>query len=118
MLSTLEISPLQDRRRQLRLAYFYKVVEGLVPALPPEHFLTPIRTNKRPIRAKQFTDFVAKNIVVKHQTLNSRAYQTIQTKTTELENSFFPRTIVEWNQLSESTVRAPTIEAFKAHLLA
>ena len=118
MLSTFQILPLQDRRRQIRLAYLYKVVEGLVPALPPELFLTPVRTNKRPIRAKQFSDFVAKNLVEKHQTLNSRAYQLIQTKTVEFENSFFPRTIIEWNQLPEGTVRAPTIEAFKAHLQA
>jgi hypothetical protein len=35
MLSDLNLPPLEDRRRNIRLAYFYKVVEGVVPAIPP-----------------------------------------------------------------------------------
>jgi hypothetical protein len=34
MLSDLNLLPLEDRRRNIRLAYNYKVVEGLVPEIP------------------------------------------------------------------------------------
>ena len=30
------LQPLQERRQLLRLTLFYRVVEGLAPALPPE----------------------------------------------------------------------------------
>ena len=32
---------LRECRQQLRLVLFYRVVEGSMPTLPPEHFLTP-----------------------------------------------------------------------------
>ncbi|KAL8561583.1 hypothetical protein ACOMHN_024819 [Nucella lapillus] len=47
MLSTLELPTLQQRRRDLRLAFFYKVVEGLVPAIPSADILTPSKTGRR-----------------------------------------------------------------------
>ena len=52
MLEKLKLPSLQDRRKQLRLAFFYKIDEGLVPAMPPHQFLEPERANKtikRPI---------------------------------------------------------------------
>ena len=44
-----ETPQLRDRRRQLRLTFLFKVVEGMVPAIPPEMFLTPKRP-RRPAR--------------------------------------------------------------------
>ena len=32
------LPPLQERRRHLRLTLYYRIVEGLIPALPPEKF--------------------------------------------------------------------------------
>ncbi|KAL8621525.1 hypothetical protein ACOMHN_026197 [Nucella lapillus] len=43
MLSTLELPTLQQRRRDLRFTFFYKVVEGLVPAIPSADILTPTK---------------------------------------------------------------------------
>ena len=116
MLNQHQLPSLQDRRKQLRLSFFYKVVEGLVPALPPDNFLTPVRSNKRPIRAPVLKDFVTTNPVARHQTLNSRAFKVPPTKTDQHKNSFFTRTTVDWNLLPESTVRATTIEAFKQQI--
>ena len=116
MLSKLELPTLQERRQQLRLTLFHKVVEERIPALPPEKFLTPARANKRQIRAKQYTGFITSNLVTKHQTLNTRPFQTIQTNTNEFKNSFFVKTIVDWNQLPEDAVKAQTTEAFIQHL--
>ncbi|KAH3796750.1 hypothetical protein DPMN_150321 [Dreissena polymorpha] len=41
MLKDLEFSPLQDRRRSSRLIFLYKVIEGMVPAIPLEDYIQP-----------------------------------------------------------------------------
>ena len=50
MLTGLRLPPLQDRRKANHLAFFYKVVEGLVPALQCHDYLTPVR-GKRQIKS-------------------------------------------------------------------
>ena len=62
MLQQLELPTLQERRKHLRLSLMFKVVRGLVPALPADKYLKEI-TNKRQIRPKQFTGFTTNNIV-------------------------------------------------------
>ncbi|XP_052268303.1 uncharacterized protein LOC127869685 [Dreissena polymorpha] len=47
MLKSMKIPPLQERRKAIRLIFFFKVVEGLVPAMPSQDFLTPVRQSKR-----------------------------------------------------------------------
>ena len=49
----------------------YKVVEGLVPAMPVEQFLKPFPANKRQNRPTKFQDFTAKNIIDRQATLNA-----------------------------------------------
>ena len=44
MLEKLKLPFLQDRRKQ-RLAFFYKIVERLVPAMPPHQLLEPERAS-------------------------------------------------------------------------
>jgi hypothetical protein len=41
MLPDLQLQSLQERRRNLRLAFFGRVVEGSIPALPVDQFLQP-----------------------------------------------------------------------------
>jgi hypothetical protein len=36
LLKDLELKPLQEKRKHIRLTMFYKVVEGLVPAIASE----------------------------------------------------------------------------------
>jgi hypothetical protein len=52
MLNELNIPTLQSRRQKQRLIFFYKVVEGQVPAMPPDLFVK-YQKSKRQIRAKQ-----------------------------------------------------------------
>ena len=59
MLQPLCLQSLEERRRQLRLTFLYKVVEGRVPAINIEHYLKS-QQQKRTVRAKQYTDFVTK----------------------------------------------------------
>ena len=39
VLQSVELSSLENRRSSNRLIFMYKVVEGLVPAIPPNKFL-------------------------------------------------------------------------------
>ena len=53
MLAELELESLQSRRTSQRLILLYKVVEGLVPAIKPEDYLTKSR-QRRTIKPKRF----------------------------------------------------------------
>ena len=44
LLTKLDLPSLQERRKSLRLVFLFKVVEGLVPAMPSENFLTPSKS--------------------------------------------------------------------------
>ena len=95
----------------------YKISEGLIPAIPPEVYLQKVE-NKRKIRAKKMTDFVSCNIVDKHQQCNSRCYLVPRANKLPYKNSFFVRTIQDWNSLDDDTVSAGTLASFKAKLSA
>ena len=112
MLAELNLPPLQDRRKANRLTFFYKVVEGLVPAMQSHDFLTPIR-GKRHIKSKQHTDCVTSNIIDKQSTNNSKCFKIIQCNSETYKNSFFPRIIIEWNHLDDNFVRADTVDGFR-----
>jgi hypothetical protein len=58
MLKDLELKPLQERRKHIRLTMLYKVVEGLVPAIASEE-----TRNKRKRKAKQYEGFETLNII-------------------------------------------------------
>ena len=45
--------------------------------------------------------------------VNSNAYEIPRSKTDYHMNSFFPKTIREWNSLANETVNAPNLTAFK-----
>ena len=52
MLNELNLPTLQSRRQKQRLIFFCKVVEGQVPAMPPDLFVN-YQKPKRQIRAKK-----------------------------------------------------------------
>ena len=90
----------------------YKISRGLVPAIPKSDYLTPV-TEKRKIKAKSFSDFETKNFVTNQQLLHDNCYTPIVGTSIVYKNSFFPRTISQWNQLDEVPA---TLEEFKDHL--
>ena len=116
MLKDLELPELQERRKQLRLIFLYKIVEGLTPAIPPADYLKPIEVKRR-IRATRYTGFETSNIVTAHEKNNSRCFANPPAKTQVYRNSFFVKTIREWNQLDETIVTAPSADAFKSRLV-
>jgi hypothetical protein len=55
MRNAIELDTLEERRHSIRLILMYKVVEGLVPALPTDAFVT-FSKRKRHIKPKTFED--------------------------------------------------------------
>ena len=88
MLHDLDLPSLQERRRQQRLTFLYKVVKGHVPAINLKHYLKAQRP-KHTIRAKQFQDFVKQNIVENSVCNNSQCFKTIPAKTDNFKKLLF-----------------------------
>ena len=93
----------------------YKVVEGLVPALPTEDFIKFNRPG-RTIRSRNRTDYIVNNPVNNYIRNNSKSIKIRDSKTTQYKNSFFIRTSIEWNQLNEDTVQAKSIDSFRSKI--
>ena len=74
---------------------FFKVVNGLV-AVDKEDYLQHGDTRTR---AK-----------------NSMKFKQMKTSTQIFQNSFFPRTIPDWNVLPEDTIKCDNVESFRAAL--
>jgi hypothetical protein len=94
MIKDLGWDALQDRRKEARLIMFHKIVTGVV-AVPADDYLIPGSTRTRS---------------------NTKHFRHLQTKTEAYRNSFFPRTIKDWNLLPKDLVLSETVETFKSHL--
>ena len=94
MISTLGWDTLQKRRDLARLSMMYRIVHHLVD-IPVEPYLTPSTGMTRG-----------------H---DSRFFQ-IRTSNTTYQQSFFPRTVILWNQLPQNAVSQTTLEAFQNQL--
>ena len=88
MLETLELSSSEQRRSINRLVFMYKLVEGLVPAIPADDFLKPQKP-KRQIRSRKYTDYISKNLVDRHSVNNDRCFVVETCKNEQLKQSFF-----------------------------
>ena len=115
MLQDLDLNPLKDRRKEKRLCFLYNIQKGDVPAINPTEYLIPIKP-KRKIKAKTFSDCETQNLVKRHQNLHSKCFQLPKSNTPTYKNSFFPRSISEWNGLEDTVVIAPSAEVFKSRL--
>ena len=115
MLNELKLPTLQDRCRDQRLSLMYKVVERHVPAINPDHYIQPQR-QRRAIRATRFTDYQHKNIVENYSTNNSKCFKRIPAKTEKFKNSFFVRTVYDWNKLDDSVINTDSVNNFRKRL--
>ena len=116
MLQELQLTSLQERRKQQRLTLLYKIAEGMIPALPSDSFLKPADRNKRKIRPKRFEDYVVKNLVERHAYNNTRGFKVPDASTEQYKCSFFVQAVEEWNKLEEEVVQAKSAAAFSAAL--
>ena len=115
MLRDLDLPLLQTRRRHQRLMFFYKVVEGQLPAIPPHEYISHQKP-KRHIRARTLQDCETTNIVNSQVRNNTRAVVVEHSNTEQYRNSLFIRTVIDWNHRENSLVIAKTTEEFKGLL--
>ena len=87
-----------------------------MPALPPQDFLKPITKPKRRIKAKSFSDYDSKNPISKYVINNSRGFNLLSSRGDQYKNSFFVRTVVDWNHLKEDVVNCKTVKSFQSAL--
>ena len=113
MLQELDLPSLQERRWQNRLTFLFKIIEGHLPGIKAEKHLAPI-LNKRLIRPTRSEN--QKNVVQQFASNHQRCFHIQHASTPVIENSFFPRTIREWNNLDSSVVSAGTVGEFKTLL--
>ncbi len=92
IMNKLDLCPLAERRRDTRLTLFFKVVNGLV-AVPAADYLIHRETETRKKHNKTFNVFAPKTEIFR--------------------NSFFPKTVKDWNSCSEQLVQSMTLEEFK-----
>ena len=95
LLEKLDWSRLSDRRKYIRLCMLYKIKNELV-AIPFENKLLP------PLR--------------KSRSINENSFQLPYCRVDYRKQSFFPRTIADWNCLDPSISSATTLELFKSNL--
>ena len=115
MRKELELETLEERRQSLCLILMYKVVEGLVPALPTDAFVTFSKC-KRQIKPKTFEDCVTINPVEKHKTNNTKCLNIPNSRTAQYKNSFSVDTVKRWNHLSDTVACSKSLKAFKTTL--
>ena len=94
MIADIGWDTLQKRRDLARLSIMYRIVHNLVD-IPVEPYLTPSTSMTRG-----------------H---DSRFHQ-IRTTNNTYQQSFFPRTIVLWNQLPQTAASQTSLEAFQNQL--
>ena len=100
MLSELEWPSLEARREQSSLTFFYKIHSGIV-SINKDRYLTPATATTQTRASK----------------INNTQYRRYQSYSDALKNSFFPRTIPQWNSLLSSAVDAKSAEEFKARIV-
>ena len=116
MLKELKLPELQQGWKELRLTLLFKIAEGLVPPIPSDLYLTT-KTEGREIQQNpRFRDYETTNIVSKYETNNSRAFVIPRSGTNVYTNSFFVRTVVDWNHLGNGIVTAGSLDSFKSQL--
>jgi hypothetical protein len=85
MLENLKWQPLEERRMNTRLCLLYKAVNDLV-AIPVQQYLIPLNRSSR------------------HS--NSLSFHLFSTRHDYFKYSFFPRTVVQWQQLYDKSIEA------------
>ena len=90
MMNELGWKPLNERRKEQRLVLLFKIVNDLVAD-------NNIEYNQRPSR-----------------TSNYKQIKVLSATTEIYKHSFFPRTVKDWNTLTESAMTSKTVEGFKA----
>ena len=93
LLSDLGWKTLAQRRKEQRLIMMFKIHNGLVAVPPTQLQQTTIKTRGQSIK-----------------------FRHLHSSCEKVKNSYYHRTIPEWNDLGEETVGSKTLEAFKSKI--
>ena len=88
----LGIPTLEDRRRQARLTTFYKAVNNQIAIPIPDYIKPRQRTTRQ-----------------QHQ----QKFMRLNSSSDNYRQSFFPRTLRDWDALPSNIIELPTVEQFK-----
>jgi hypothetical protein len=97
LLKQLNWESLQERRRQQRLIFLYKIINNEV-AVPRDS--VDLEFQQRTSRGDS----------------NKQKIYRPRTKTTEYQNSFVHKTIIDWNNLPHTVAQAGSVSTFKSRL--
>ena len=86
MAQSLEWPSLQDRRKVARLANLFKIRNN-------DLFVTAAKKRLVPSKSKH---------------IHPAKYKHVEARTEIYQNSYFPRTVVDWNALPPTVIEAPT----------
>ena len=74
MFKDLDIPSIQQRCKELRLSFLFKITQGQVQAIPADAYLEPSKAKRR-IAPKIFDNRETKNLVSKYVTNRSRCFK-------------------------------------------
>ena len=95
LLHQLEWDTLENRRKIARLTLMYKITNGIVNIDPSSKLIPPNRYSRK---------------------MHNHTFQHPSCNTTMRSQSYYPRTIREWNALPADTVKAASLDSFKARI--
>ena len=85
---------------------------SLVPAIPADKF-TKQQKPGRLIRSSTDKNFISSNTINSYIRNNDRCFVVHPCRTDQLRNSFFCRTVVEWNHLDNNIVHSASVNSFR-----
>ena len=97
MVKDLDWEPLASRRKNTRLIIFYKNVHNLVKGVESDKYLN-LNVNRTRSEA------------------SGLRYHKITSNYVITDNSYYPRTINDWNSLHTHVIASPSLEIFKLSL--
>ena len=115
MRQRLNLPTLASRRQVLKLSSFFKAVEGLVPGLPIESFLTRARP-RRNIKIKQFENYKTHNILERQVINHEKGFKIHHCNTEQYKHSFFVSTPLAWNHLPPAVANSSSPEVFRSRI--
>ncbi len=117
MLTTHEIPSLKTRRKEIRLGIMHKVVNDLLPALPPSNFLNPAKPRRQVRTPKYLRDYVADTTAIDRLVYNHpNCYVVPTSKSEQYRHSFFVETVLDWNHLDECVAGSGSSGDFRTNL--
>ena len=108
MLQELQLPLLETRRKNQRLKLFNKIQSNELPAIPPSSILKPANLTRRRIKLKDHQDFHVQNILQRQAYNNNNAFEVPAWEKPQSKNSFFVRTTLEWNTLTDEEINGLT----------